>query len=54
METVKKDLTKLYSVDRYAKSMGVDKRTVYNWLKDKEKGLKQIEISGKKFIDLSA
>jgi hypothetical protein len=54
METLKKDITKLYSINDYAKLMGVDRRTVYNWMADPEKKLNIINISGKRFISLSA
>jgi excisionase family DNA binding protein len=50
MTAVKQDITKLLSVSEYATLMGVDRRTVYNWMADKEKKLEVIKIGGKQFI----
>jgi predicted DNA-binding transcriptional regulator AlpA len=54
MEILKIDRNKLYSIPDYAKLMGVERQTIYNWLKDdeKKKEIKLIEISGKKFIQI--
>lgn len=52
MEQVKIDINKLYSIQEYANIMGVERQTVYNWIKDPDKALKVITISGKKFIKL--
>lgn len=54
MEVLKIDKTKLLSIPEYAKYMGVERQTVYNWLKDEEKRktINLIEISGKKFIQI--
>lgn len=54
MENIKVDKTKLLSIPEYARLMGVERQTVYNWLKDevKRKEIKLVEISGKKFIEL--
>ena len=54
METVKQDVTKLYSITEYAKKMDITRQTVYNWIADKEKNLTVITISGKQFIKLTA
>jgi len=54
MEAVKQDITKLYSIPEYAKLMGITRQTVYNWISDKEKKIKVVNISGKQFIQLSA
>jgi len=54
METKMVDKTKLLSIPDYAKLMGVERQTVYNWLKDevKRKEINLVEISGRKFIQL--
>lgn len=52
MDTIKQDVTKLYSITDYAKLMGVTRQTVYNWIK--EKSLDVVNISGKQFIKLAA
>jgi len=52
MEDLKVDISKLYSIQEYANMMGVERQTVYNWIKDTDKALKVITISGKKFIKL--
>lgn len=54
METLKQDVTKLYSISEYAKLMGISRQTVYNWIGDKEKAIQIVNISGKQFIKLSA
>jgi len=54
MEQLKHDVTKLYSIQDYAKLMGITRQTVYNWIADPEKNLIVINISGKQFIKLSA
>ena len=54
MESIKQDVTKLYSITEYAKLFNISRQTVYNWMADKEKGLTVITISGKQFIQLSA
>lgn len=50
METLKQDLSKLYSITEYAKKMGVTRQTIYNWILDKEKKINLIEISGRQYI----
>jgi excisionase family DNA binding protein len=52
MEKLKHDITKLLSINEYAELMGVSRRTVYNWMADKERKLNVITISGKQFIKL--
>jgi excisionase family DNA binding protein len=54
METLKQDLTKLYTITDYARLMGVSRQTVYNWINDKDRKLMTVTISGKQFIKLSA
>lgn len=54
METLKQDVSKLYTITDYAKLMNVTRQTVYNWISDKERKLDVINISGKQFIKLSA
>lgn len=41
----------LMTVADYARFMGVERQTVYNWIKDKK--LKQVEFLGKSFVDKS-
>jgi len=54
VESLKIDHTKLVKPSTYAKKLGLDKSTVYLWLKDKEvmrqKGIKKITIDGTVFI----
>lgn len=50
METIKQDITKLYSITDYAKLMRITRQTVYNWIADKEKNLTVITISGRQYI----
>lgn len=54
MESLKIDKSKLLSIPEYARYMGVERQTVYNWLKDevKKREIKLIEISGRKFIEI--
>jgi transposase len=54
METIKQDITKLYSITEYAKMMDISRQTVYNWISDKERKINVVTISGKQFIKLSA
>lgn len=54
MESIKQDLTKLYSITEYSKLMGVTRQTVYNWILDKDRKLNVVNISGRQFIKLSA
>lgn len=54
METLKQDVSKLYSITEYSKLMGVSRQTVYNWIADKEKKITVLTISGRQFIKLSA
>lgn len=54
MEALKQDVTKLYSIQDYAKLMGITRQTVYNWIGDPDKKIIVITISGKQFIQLSA
>jgi predicted DNA-binding protein YlxM (UPF0122 family) len=61
METLKQDVSKLYSITEYAKLMNVTRQTVYNWISDKEKKLNYqldffrlytfyIMLNGKRYI----
>lgn len=54
VETLKIDHTKLIKPSTYAKNKGLDKSTVYLWLKDKDKllqeRLRKVVIDGTVFI----
>jgi excisionase family DNA binding protein len=54
MESIKQDISKLYSITEYSKLMGISRQTVYNWISDKEKKINVVNISGRKYIKLSA
>jgi excisionase family DNA binding protein len=41
----------LMTVQDYAKFIGVERQTVYNWIKEGK--LKQVEFLGKSFVDKS-
>lgn len=44
-------ICELMSIQDYAKHKKVTRQTIYNWIKDKK--IKVINISGKKFIKLN-
>jgi predicted site-specific integrase-resolvase len=48
MESIKVDRTKLLKVSSFAKVKGVDRQTVYLWIKEGK--IKPIDIDGVKFI----
>ncbi len=50
IQAKKQDITTLHTVAEYAKLMGVDRRTVYYWLADKDVKIETVKISGKTFI----
>ena len=54
MEELKVDPNKLLTIAEYAKRMGVHRKTVHGWLKDKDRmpQLKTRIISGKRFIEI--
>lgn len=51
MEPLKIDRTRLVKVSSYARMKGVSAVQVYNWIKEKK--VKQVEIDGVKFIELT-
>lgn len=48
METLKVDRTRLVKVSTYAKENGVDRQTVYLWIREGK--IKTVDIDGVKFI----
>jgi len=48
MEAIKIDRTKLITPSNYAKEKGVERQTVYNWIKSKE--VKSEKIDGVTFV----
>ncbi len=51
MESVKEDISKLYTINDFAAIKNIDRRTVYNWMLDPDKyNIIVVTISGKKFI----
>lgn len=51
MKSTKIDRTKLITVSNYAKKIGKERQTIYNWAKNGQ--IKIIEIDGIKFVDIS-